>query len=202
MVTHGSYDAKGVEDVLDLDPSGPELLEQDYWGNLMDDPGYYVTTLYQQRGPYWYRSDGRHGSHVFPAFEKWSVMWSGRPPELVASAPHKRPLRDSSNDPAAGIHTKILGTTESLVRVSPEVGWESVHVSVFVTDSADGRTIDLQPDQQIACGVGARAENSRLDRSVPLARNEGMRFLDLVGIDWPVILRSDTHFTPARSPRL
>jgi hypothetical protein len=146
VITHGSYDAKGIEDVLDLDGSRPQLLEQDYWGNLMDDSGYYVTTLYEQRGPYWYRSDGRHGSHVFPAFEKWSVMWH-RPPELVARASSEQPVRDSSNDPATGIHTRLVGAGKN-VRVSPEAGCKSVHVNVLVTDSADGRTIDLQPEQQ------------------------------------------------------
>ena len=50
VTTHGSYDAGGIQDVLDLDGTGPELLVQSYWGNIMDDPGYYVTTLYRQRG--------------------------------------------------------------------------------------------------------------------------------------------------------
>ncbi|MGA2601981.1 MAG: hypothetical protein ABSH09_33875, partial [Bryobacteraceae bacterium] len=66
VTTHGGYDKQGIEDVLNLDGTGPQLLQQDYWGNISDDPGYYVTTLYEQRGCYWYRSDGLHGSHTFP----------------------------------------------------------------------------------------------------------------------------------------
>jgi hypothetical protein len=146
VTTHGGYDAKGIEDVLDLDGRGPELLEQDYWGNIMDDPGYFVTAFYEQRGLYWYRSDGRHGAHVFPAFEKWSVMWKDRPAELTTNPPSKRPVRDSSNDPSAGIQSKLMGAEATGVRVGPEVGCETVGVQVLVTDSADGRTIDLQPD--------------------------------------------------------
>ncbi|MGH9549489.1 MAG: hypothetical protein ACRD3W_08940, partial [Terriglobales bacterium] len=95
---------------MDLDGSGPELLEQSYWGNIMDDPGYYVTTLYRQRGAFWYRSGGRHGTHIFPAFEKWSVRWKDRPAVLVAGSPPGRPVPDSSNNPAAGIHTMVVGT--------------------------------------------------------------------------------------------
>lgn len=157
VVTHGTYDDKGLLDVLDLDGRGPELLEQDYWGNVQDDPGYYVTTLYEQRGPYWYRSDGRHASHVFPTFEKWSVMWKDRPAELTASPPLKRPVRDSTNDPSAGIRTKIIGVEERVVRVTPEVGCKDVFVQVLVTDSTNGRKIDLQPETA-SLGTLARSQ--------------------------------------------
>lgn len=146
--THGSYDSEGIEDILDLDGNGPELLEQDYWGNIRDDPGYYVTTLYQQRGYYWYRSDGRHGTHLFPTFEKWSVMWRDRRPELVDRPRSKRSVRDSSNDPATGLHTQIIGTAENVIRVSPEAGCRNVSVEVLVQDSEKGRKIDIQPATQ------------------------------------------------------
>jgi len=159
VMTHGSYDAKGIEDVLDLDGTGPDLLEQSYWGNIRDDPGYYVTTLYEQRGFYWSRSDGRHGTHIFPTFEKWSVMWKDRPAELMTDPPSKQPVRDSSNDPAAGLHTKIIGTEENAVRVGPEVGCENVSVQVLVTDSADGRRIDLQPDTQSLTTLARNQKN-------------------------------------------
>lgn len=148
VTTHGGYSAKGVEDVLDLDGTGPELLEQSYWGNIRDDPGYYVTALYQQRGSYWYRSDGRHGTHVFPTFEKWSVMWKDRSAQLLDNPPSNRPVRDSSNDPAAGMQTKIIGAQENTIRVSPEVGCEFVTPGILVADSATGRKIDLQPATQ------------------------------------------------------
>ena len=31
VTTRGGYDAKGIENILHLDGSGPELLEQSYW---------------------------------------------------------------------------------------------------------------------------------------------------------------------------
>jgi hypothetical protein len=159
VTTHGGYEDKGIEDVLDLDGSGPELLVQDYWGNIREDPGYYVTTLYQQRGCYWHRSDGRHGMHSFPTFEKWSVMWKNRQAVLVAGPPSKRSVRDSSNDPAFGIHANILGAEENAVRVSGEVGCKEVFVEVLVRDSAEGRKIDLQPQaQSLTALASTRAE--------------------------------------------
>ena len=107
-----------------------------------------MTALYQQRGSYWYRSDGRHGTHVFPTFEKWSVMWKDRSAELLDNPPSNRPVRDSSNDPAEGLQTKIIGAEENTIRVSPEVGCEFITLGVLVADSATGRKIDLQPATQ------------------------------------------------------
>jgi alpha-ketoglutarate-dependent taurine dioxygenase len=75
-------------------------------------------------------------------------MWEGRPAELTAERPAKGRVRDSSNDPALGIQTKIVGAEEHAVRVGPEVGCESVRAEVLVEDSADGREIDLQPEAE------------------------------------------------------
>ena len=62
------YNGPGIDDVLNLDGTGPELLQQD-WAetNWMPDSrsGYYIFTLYQQRGIYGYRADGRHGTRSF-----------------------------------------------------------------------------------------------------------------------------------------
>jgi hypothetical protein len=149
FVTHGSYDAKGIEDVLDLDGDGPEFLQQDYWGNIMDDPGCYVTTLYKQRGVYWRRSDGRHGAHLFPTFEKWSVAWKDRRPELIANPPSGRPVRDYSNDPGAGIRTTATVSSDNGLRVGPESGCGDVSVDVLVTDDSPGRKVKvLEPGEQ------------------------------------------------------
>lgn len=145
-ISHDTYDKNGIDDVLDLDGTGPELLEQSYWGTrLNDDPGYYVTALYQQRGCYWYRSDGRHGAHEFPAFEKWSVLWKGRPAELAPQPASAWRVRDSGNDPATGVHTRIIGTQDGALRLAPGTGCEDKTIGVTVIDSAKGRTIDLQP---------------------------------------------------------
>jgi hypothetical protein len=149
VVTHGTSSTNGIDDVLDLDGTGAELLEQDYWGSRMEDPGHFVTTLYQRRGAYWYRSDGRHGSHVFPTFEKWSVIWQGRAPELVERPSSKRPIRDSGNDPALGIRTEIIGAKGYVFQVLPEVGCTSVTLGVSVQDTGKGRTINLQPLEEL-----------------------------------------------------
>jgi hypothetical protein len=140
VVTHST-----IEDFVDFDGRGPEFLEQAYWGSRMQDPGYYVTTLYQRRGPYWYRSDGQHGEHVFPTYEKWSVTWKDRPAEAVPRPSSKWEVRDASNDPATGIHATLLRAEEHLVTVNPEVGCKSVTVGLLVTDSPQGRTIELEP---------------------------------------------------------
>ena len=128
VMTHGS-----IDDVLDLDGSGPELLQQSYWGSMQNDPGYFVTVIYQKKGDYWYRSDGPHGSHVFPAFERWSVTWGNRPAELVTTPPASPDysLSDESNDPANGI------------RLTPDLECKSVLPELSVTDSAAGRVISL-----------------------------------------------------------
>jgi hypothetical protein len=71
--SHADYDRKGIADILNLDGTGPELLQQNWGGpNWMpgERSGYYITTLYQQRGLYWYRTDGHHGTRTFPLYEK------------------------------------------------------------------------------------------------------------------------------------
>ena len=86
IVGRAAYNSQGIGDVLNLDGTGPELLQQDWVEtNWMPDArsGYYVTTLYQQRGLYWYRADGRHGERTFPLYEKWAIL-PGMKPELAA----------------------------------------------------------------------------------------------------------------------
>lgn len=142
--THG-----GIEDVLDLDGTGPELLVQDYQGNIRDDPGYYVTTLYQQRGPFWYRSDGRHGAHVFPTSERWSVMWKGQPAVLTTPPVFKRAARDWSDDPATGIKTAITNVGQyGTFDVQPESGCGAVSPGVIVWDTHGGRSIEMEGFEQ------------------------------------------------------
>jgi hypothetical protein len=58
-------------------------------------------------------------------------------------------VRDSSNDPAFGIQTRILGAKENAIRVGGEVGCKEIFVQALVSDSAEGRTIDLQPKAQL-----------------------------------------------------
>ncbi len=140
ITTHG-----GIDDVLDFDGTGPELLEQDYQGSMRDDPGYYVTTLYQQRGTYWYRSDGQHGAHMFPTSEKWSVTWKEQPAALTIPPVFKRAVLDSGNDPATGIKAVVTGVGEyNTVHVGPESGCSVVSPGVVVRDTPDGRSIEME----------------------------------------------------------
>ncbi len=140
IMTHGS-----IADLVNLDRTGPQLLQQDYQGNIRDDPGYYVTTLYQRRGPYWIRSDGRHGEHVFPTSEKWSVEWSDKPAVAMLPPVFKRAVQDSSNDPSAGLKAKIvsLGAYDN-VNLNPNSGCTSVKPEVLVRDTAGGRQIEME----------------------------------------------------------
>ena len=99
------YSQDGIEDLVNLDGTGPELIQQD-WIETDDVPdsrsGYYVTTLYQQRGVYWYRVDGPHGARAFPLFERW-LMLPGREPEEVAAPEGSGEwMRDYGNDPRLG----------------------------------------------------------------------------------------------------
>jgi len=136
----------GMEDLVNLDGTGPQLLQQDYWGGMHQDPGYYVTTLYEKRGPYWYRSDGRHGEHEFPAFEKWSLRWESRTAVLVSRPESKESVHDFSNDPAGGVSTSVVvqGSHRNFA-VGRETGCASVHIEVAVVDSATGRRIFMPP---------------------------------------------------------
>jgi hypothetical protein len=146
VVTHG-----GIEDVLDLDGTGPEILVQDYQGSRMDDPGYYVTTLYQQRGFYWYRADGQHGAHTFPTSEKWSVIWKDQPALLMTPPVFKWAPGDLSNDPAAGIRTVIISADENnTIRVGPGTGCSMFGVDMLVWDTPTGRRIELQELRALA----------------------------------------------------
>ena len=112
---------------------------------MRDDPGYYVTTLYQKRGVYWYRSDGRHGGYMFPAYEKWPVMWRNRRAELVARPEVDWHVGASSNDPAAGVRATAMGAKENTIEVNPQVGCTYISVHVLVDDSVRACVINFEP---------------------------------------------------------
>jgi hypothetical protein len=143
--TRSAYDAKGITDLLNLDSTGPVLLQQTWletnW-NHEARSGYYVTTAYHQRGAYWYRTDGRHGSTKFPVFEKWAIIQDTRP-EVVAplELPGER-LADYGNDPQSGTHAVILGVDDRGIHTSAELGCHLQSVDVVVKDSRVGREIE------------------------------------------------------------
>ena len=139
-----SYGSKGIGDVLNLDGVGPELLQQDWVEtNWMPDSrsGYYITTLYQQRGLYWYRADGQHGTRSFPLYEKWAIL-PGTKPELLPG-PTFPPglLADYGNDPRAGVRARVQSSDGRALRVGPELGCRLESVSLVVQDTRAGREI-------------------------------------------------------------
>lgn len=139
-----TYDGAGISDLLNLDGTGPELLQQE-WAetNWMPDgrSGYYITTLYQQRGLYWYRTDGQHGTRTFPLYEKWALLPDTRP-ELVADPGLPNWLLDYGNDPRSGTRTKILSSDEHGIHVAPDFGCELESVDVVIKNSKESREID------------------------------------------------------------
>ena len=86
------YDRTGISDILNLDGTGPELVQQN-WVETQWMPdtrsGYYITTLYQQKGAFWYRADGQHGTRTFPLYESGpcyrtrSLRWRQPPSRRV-----------------------------------------------------------------------------------------------------------------------
>jgi hypothetical protein len=144
VMGNATYDSNGIDDVVDLDGTGPELLQQN-WAetNWMPDArsGYYITTLYQQRGVYWYRTDGQHGTRTFPLYEKWAILPNTRP-RLVAAPELSGWLSDYGNDPRSGVRARILGVDERGIHVGSELGWELEFVEAVVRDSSTGREIE------------------------------------------------------------
>src|SRR5579871_5699900 len=131
IISYSSYDSQGIRDLLNLDVTGPQLLQQTWHELPMTDrrSGYYITALYEQRGLYWYRTDGRHGARTFPLFEKWVLPLPVTKPRLVAAPDLLNLVPDYGNDPRSGI------------RVTPNLGCELESVGLIVKDSHAGRQI-------------------------------------------------------------
>jgi|SRR5579872_1906663 len=150
----------GIADLLDLDGAGPQFVQQDWVGTNWDrrdagaQSGYYVTTLYAQKGVFWYRSDGHHGATSFPLFERWS-RWAGAPPQLVPMPPDFKTewIPDYSNDPANGVRN---------------AGCNVEGVDVVVRDSSRGREIEMRDLSRtdapagIATGIRRRTDGCRI----------------------------------------
>jgi len=148
IVGRADYDSRGIVDVLNLDGTGPELLQQD-WAetNWMPDSrsGYYVTTLYQKRGLYWYRADGPHGTRSFPLYEKWAIIPDMKP-ELVTGPPFPQGLlADYGNDPSGGIRAKVQSPDGHALRVGSELGCKLNSDPLVVRDTREGRDITTDP---------------------------------------------------------
>jgi len=148
IVGPATYNSQGIGDVLNLDGTGPELLQQDWVEtNWMPDArsGYYVTTLYQQRGLYWYRADGRHGERTFPLYEKWAIL-PGTKPELVAGPTVPQSLlADYGNDPRGGVRSSVHSSDGRRLQVGSGLGCKLDSVSLVVQDTRKGREIATIP---------------------------------------------------------
>jgi hypothetical protein len=142
--SHADYDSKGISDILNLDGTGAELLQQN-WAETDWMPGersgYYITTLYQQRGIYWYRTDGQHGARTFPLYEKW-VNLPNTHPQLVEAPELSSWLADSGNDPRSGTSARILSVDKRGIHAGPELGCELQSIGLIVEDSKAGRQIE------------------------------------------------------------
>ena len=139
------FDKRGLANLLNLDGTGPELLQQDWQEtNWMQDvvSGVFITSLYRQRGPYWYRADGRHGAITFPVLEKWAMVRKMRPQEVEKSEVSKLLKTNYSNDPASGIRTHFAGLDNHGIHMSPELGCVLENWDVVVRDSSNGREIE------------------------------------------------------------
>lgn len=151
---YATYDAKGIQDLVDLDGSGPQLIQQDWCGTDWDhstnpsQSGFWVTTLYEQRGGYWNRVDGRHGIRTFPLLEKWS-RWSPTPPALVPTeSAAGQCSADHGNEPTALDPATISQVNNYSVRANAEPDCGQFLPDVAVRDTAAGREIEVQ-DQKV-----------------------------------------------------
>ena len=144
VIGYAAYDSNGISDLLNLDGTGPELLQQN-WEETSWMPGersgYYITTLYQQRGIYWYRTDGQHGARTFPLYEKW-VNLPNTQPQLVDAPELSRWLSDYGNDPRSGIRSGIVSIDKHGIHTGPELGCELESIGLIVEDSKNGRQIE------------------------------------------------------------
>ena len=156
---HADYNEQRFKDVIDLNGKGPALVQQDWaetdWMPEAAHSGYYIVSLYQQRGLYWYRADGRHGNWAFPAYEKWasspkphseqaqaqmkSVFF---PNDAKLSSPARPQPADYSNDPRSGLHSRFLRIDRNGIHLAPEAGCDLQSWDMVVRDSAKGREIE------------------------------------------------------------
>jgi len=148
IVGRAQYDSRGIVDVLNLDGTGPELLQQD-WAetNWMPDSrsGYYITTLYQQRGLYWYRSDGKHGESVFPLYEKWAIIVNTKPEPVTGPTLPQGVLADYGNDPSGGVRARVQSSDGRQIQVGSDLGCKLDSVDLVVQDTRQGREITTNP---------------------------------------------------------
>lgn len=148
IVGRAQYDSRGIVDVLNLDGTGPELLQQD-WAetNWMPDSrsGYYITTLYQQRGLYCYRTDGKHGESSFPLYEKWAIIVNTKPELVTGPTLPQVALADHGNDPRGGIRARVQSSDGRQIKVGSELGCKLDSVQLVVRDTREGREITTRP---------------------------------------------------------
>jgi hypothetical protein len=150
VVGHAAYDDGGIKDLLQLDSNGPYLVHQNWCHTDWDrseigaQSGLIITSLYEQRNGYWFRSDGQRGLLSYPIAQQWS-RWSRKPPTLVnwPSVPNKC-ITDHGNNPARGIQVRISKVSKYHLETSTDVGCPGVIPGVVVRDAPKVRQIEVQ----------------------------------------------------------
>lgn len=146
MTTYGApYDDHGIKDFVDLDPGSPVLLQQN--GSRMSpasqiESTVYITTAYHQRGDYWYRVDGPHGSIVFPVFERWDRLPNSQPQRVASSPDLAKLASDYGNDPQSGTEARIVGLDDHGIHTE-RLGCQLKSVRVIVNNRFAGRQIEV-----------------------------------------------------------
>ena len=107
--------------------------------------GYYITTLYQQRGLYWYRTDGKHGESLFPLYEKWAIIVNTKPELVTGPTLPQGALADYGNDPSGGVRAKVQSPDGRTLQVGSELGCKLNSDPLVVRDTREGREMTTDP---------------------------------------------------------
>jgi hypothetical protein len=149
-------DARGLQDLLDLDGDGrAELIRQAY------DDGYWITSAYEARDAHWHRISGRHASRTFPIYTRFTNRANRVP---TTPAPGRHPTEDDLSNDTTAYSGGLTAVRWANIQMSEDpqldlsdgtvckpVAWYSS--MVVVRDAADGR---------VAATLGASAEAHEL----------------------------------------
>ena len=142
------YDSRGIVDVLNWmeralscsNKTGRRRI-----GCRIHVPGITSATLYQQRGLYWYRTDGKHGESLFPLYEKWAIIVNTKPELVTGPALPQGALADYGNDPRGGVRVRVQSSDGRQIQVGSELGCKLNSDPLVVRDTREGREMTTDP---------------------------------------------------------